>query len=103
MVWNATDTKVILSWEQVRALEDESEVTGYKVSGGVGQQLGTCQGSAGPGLVSTLGGAASVCRPHTRVSVRPFVKRTLSNGSDFPKHNRSGTILLTWGLWIRSL
>lgn len=32
MVWNATDTKVLLSWEQVRAMENESEVTGYKVS-----------------------------------------------------------------------
>ncbi|XP_016057938.1 PREDICTED: contactin-3 [Miniopterus natalensis] len=31
VVWNATDTKVLLSWERVRALENESEVTGYKV------------------------------------------------------------------------
>ncbi|XP_006770701.1 PREDICTED: contactin-3 [Myotis davidii] len=31
VVWNATDAKVFLSWEQVRAMENESEVTGYKV------------------------------------------------------------------------
>ncbi|XP_036122223.1 contactin-3-like [Molossus molossus] len=31
VVWNATGTRVLLSWEQVRALENESEVTGYKV------------------------------------------------------------------------
>ncbi|XP_020924884.1 contactin-3 isoform X2 [Sus scrofa] len=31
VVWNATDTKVLLNWEQVRAMENESEVTGYKV------------------------------------------------------------------------
>lgn len=34
VVWNATDTKVLLNWEQVKAMENESEVTGYKVSGG---------------------------------------------------------------------
>lgn len=32
VVWNATDTKVLLNWEQVKAMENESEVTGYKVS-----------------------------------------------------------------------
>ncbi|XP_054450594.1 contactin-3-like [Pteronotus mesoamericanus] len=31
VVWNATGAKVLLSWEQVRAAENESEVTGYKV------------------------------------------------------------------------
>ncbi|XP_016041209.1 contactin-3 [Erinaceus europaeus] len=31
VAWNATDSTVLLSWEQVRALENESEVTGYKV------------------------------------------------------------------------
>ncbi|XP_070432871.1 contactin-3 isoform X3 [Equus przewalskii] len=31
VVWNATDTKVLLNWEQVKAMENESEVTGYKV------------------------------------------------------------------------
>uniref|UniRef100_A0A8C0KRB9 Contactin 3 n=1 Tax=Canis lupus dingo TaxID=286419 RepID=A0A8C0KRB9_CANLU len=31
VVWNATDTKVLLNWEQVKAKENESEVTGYKV------------------------------------------------------------------------
>ncbi|XP_028905534.1 contactin-3 isoform X1 [Ornithorhynchus anatinus] len=31
VVWNATDSKVLLSWEQVKAMENESEVTGYKV------------------------------------------------------------------------
>ncbi|XP_037656379.1 contactin-3 [Choloepus didactylus] len=31
VVWNATNTKVLLNWEQVRAMENESEVTGYKV------------------------------------------------------------------------
>ncbi|XP_027957576.1 contactin-3 [Eumetopias jubatus] len=31
VVWNATDTKVLLNWEQVKATENESEVTGYKV------------------------------------------------------------------------
>ncbi|XP_036905816.1 contactin-3-like [Sturnira hondurensis] len=31
VVWNATDTKVLLRWERVRAAENESEVTGYKV------------------------------------------------------------------------
>ncbi|KAM5126643.1 contactin-3-like [Callospermophilus lateralis] len=31
VVWNATDTKVLLNLEQVKAMENESEVTGYKV------------------------------------------------------------------------
>uniref|UniRef100_A0A8C4KAN7 Contactin-2 n=1 Tax=Dromaius novaehollandiae TaxID=8790 RepID=A0A8C4KAN7_DRONO len=31
VVWNVTDSKVILNWEEVRAMENESEVTGYKV------------------------------------------------------------------------
>ncbi|XP_006890703.1 PREDICTED: contactin-3 [Elephantulus edwardii] len=31
VVWNATDTRVLLNWEQVKAMENESEVTGYKV------------------------------------------------------------------------
>ncbi|XP_037540850.1 contactin-4 [Nematolebias whitei] len=29
--WNTSDSKVILRWDQVHALENESEVTGYKV------------------------------------------------------------------------
>uniref|UniRef100_A0A3B1JUY2 Contactin 4 n=1 Tax=Astyanax mexicanus TaxID=7994 RepID=A0A3B1JUY2_ASTMX len=29
--WNLTDSKVFLNWEQVKAMENESEVTGYKV------------------------------------------------------------------------
>lgn len=32
VVWNVSDSRVILSWEEVRAMENESEVTGYKVS-----------------------------------------------------------------------
>ncbi|XP_042655605.1 contactin-3 [Tyto alba] len=31
VVWNVTDSRVILSWEEVRAMENESAVTGYKV------------------------------------------------------------------------
>ncbi|NXG05993.1 CNTN3 protein, partial [Sakesphorus luctuosus] len=31
VVWNVTDSRVILSWEEVTAMENESEVTGYKV------------------------------------------------------------------------
>nr|XP_047927482.1 contactin-3 isoform X2 [Anser cygnoides] len=31
IVWNVTDSRVILNWEEVRAMENESEVTGYKV------------------------------------------------------------------------
>lgn len=29
--WNLTNSKIFLNWEQVKALENESEVTGYKV------------------------------------------------------------------------
>uniref|UniRef100_A0A8B9J6D6 Contactin 4 n=1 Tax=Astyanax mexicanus TaxID=7994 RepID=A0A8B9J6D6_ASTMX len=29
--WNLTNSKVFLNWEQVKAMENESEVTGYKV------------------------------------------------------------------------
>lgn len=32
VMWNVTDSRVILNWEEVRAMENESEVTGYKVS-----------------------------------------------------------------------
>lgn len=32
VMWNVTDSRVILSWEEVRAMENESEVTGYKAS-----------------------------------------------------------------------
>lgn len=32
VVWNSTGTSVLLNWECVRAAENESEVTGYKVS-----------------------------------------------------------------------
>ena len=31
-MWNTSNSKIILNWEQVKALENESEVTGYKVS-----------------------------------------------------------------------
>uniref|UniRef100_A0A669D5Y8 Contactin 4 n=1 Tax=Oreochromis niloticus TaxID=8128 RepID=A0A669D5Y8_ORENI len=31
VVWNTSNSKIILNWEQVKALENESEVTGYKV------------------------------------------------------------------------
>ncbi|XP_069499634.1 contactin-3-like [Ambystoma mexicanum] len=31
VVWNITDSKLFVTWEHVRALENESEVTGYKV------------------------------------------------------------------------
>ncbi|XP_051777295.1 contactin-4-like isoform X3 [Erpetoichthys calabaricus] len=31
IVWNTSDSKIILNWDQVKALENESEVTGYKV------------------------------------------------------------------------
>uniref|UniRef100_A0A8D0EQJ2 Contactin 3 n=1 Tax=Strix occidentalis caurina TaxID=311401 RepID=A0A8D0EQJ2_STROC len=31
VLWNVTNSRVILSWEEVRAMENESEVTGYKV------------------------------------------------------------------------
>lgn len=30
-MWNTSNSKVILKWDQVHALENESEVTGYKV------------------------------------------------------------------------
>lgn len=32
VMWNTSDSKIILNWERVKALENESEVTGYKVS-----------------------------------------------------------------------
>ena len=32
VVWNALNSKIILNWEHVKALDNESEVTGYKVS-----------------------------------------------------------------------
>uniref|UniRef100_A0A670JG64 Contactin-3 n=1 Tax=Podarcis muralis TaxID=64176 RepID=A0A670JG64_PODMU len=32
VVWNVTDSRVMLNWEQVHAMENESEVIGYKVS-----------------------------------------------------------------------
>uniref|UniRef100_A0A7N4PUK0 Contactin 3 n=1 Tax=Sarcophilus harrisii TaxID=9305 RepID=A0A7N4PUK0_SARHA len=31
IVWNATESKVLINWEQVKAMDNESEVTGYKV------------------------------------------------------------------------
>lgn len=31
IMWNTSNSKVILRWDQVHALENESEVTGYKV------------------------------------------------------------------------
>lgn len=33
-MWNTSNSKVILRWDQVHALENESEVTGYKVEVG---------------------------------------------------------------------
>uniref|UniRef100_A0A8C2GS04 Contactin 4 n=1 Tax=Cyprinus carpio TaxID=7962 RepID=A0A8C2GS04_CYPCA len=32
VMWNASNSKIILNWEQVKPLENESEVMGYKVS-----------------------------------------------------------------------
>lgn len=32
IVWNSSDSKIILNWDQVKALDNESEVRGYKVS-----------------------------------------------------------------------
>lgn len=34
IMWNTSNSKVILRWDQVHALENESEVTGYKVEAG---------------------------------------------------------------------
>uniref|UniRef100_A0A8C9YQM6 Contactin 3a, tandem duplicate 1 n=1 Tax=Sander lucioperca TaxID=283035 RepID=A0A8C9YQM6_SANLU len=34
IMWNTSNSKVILRWDQVHALENESEVTGYKVRSG---------------------------------------------------------------------
>lgn len=34
IMWNTSNSKVILRWDQVHALENESEVTGYKVGRG---------------------------------------------------------------------
>ncbi|XP_029630552.1 contactin-4-like isoform X1 [Salmo trutta] len=31
VMWNTLNSKIVLNWEQVKALENESEVTGYKV------------------------------------------------------------------------
>uniref|UniRef100_A0A7N8Y920 Contactin 4 n=1 Tax=Mastacembelus armatus TaxID=205130 RepID=A0A7N8Y920_9TELE len=31
VMWNTSNSKIILNWEQVKALENESEITGYKV------------------------------------------------------------------------
>ncbi|XP_029457354.1 contactin-4 isoform X2 [Rhinatrema bivittatum] len=31
ITWNSSDSKIILNWDQVKALENESEVKGYKV------------------------------------------------------------------------
>ncbi len=30
--WNLTNSKIFLNWEHVKTMENESEVTGYKVS-----------------------------------------------------------------------
>lgn len=30
--WNLTNSKIFLKWEHVKALQNESKVTGYKVS-----------------------------------------------------------------------
>uniref|UniRef100_A0A8D2PZC2 Contactin 4 n=1 Tax=Zosterops lateralis melanops TaxID=1220523 RepID=A0A8D2PZC2_ZOSLA len=32
IVWNSSDSKIILNWDQVKALDNESEVRGYKVT-----------------------------------------------------------------------
>lgn len=32
IIWNSSDSKIILNWDQVKALDNESEVRGYKVS-----------------------------------------------------------------------
>lgn len=31
IMWNSSDSKIILNWDQVKALDNESEVKGYKV------------------------------------------------------------------------
>uniref|UniRef100_A0A8B9PTZ1 Contactin 4 n=1 Tax=Apteryx owenii TaxID=8824 RepID=A0A8B9PTZ1_APTOW len=31
IIWNSSDSKIILNWDQVKALDNESEVKGYKV------------------------------------------------------------------------
>uniref|UniRef100_A0AAV2M6D8 Contactin 4 n=2 Tax=Knipowitschia caucasica TaxID=637954 RepID=A0AAV2M6D8_KNICA len=31
VMWNTSNSKIVVNWEQVKALENESEVTGYKV------------------------------------------------------------------------
>ncbi|NXX29469.1 CNTN4 protein, partial [Nicator chloris] len=31
IVWNSSDSKIVLNWDQVKALDNESEVRGYKV------------------------------------------------------------------------
>ncbi|XP_077181317.1 contactin-3 isoform X1 [Paroedura picta] len=38
IVWNVTDSRIVLNWEQVHAMENESEVIGYKVLYKTGSQ-----------------------------------------------------------------
>lgn len=33
IVWNSSDSKIVLNWDRVTALGNESEVKGYKVGG----------------------------------------------------------------------
>lgn len=46
-MWNTSDSKIILNWERVKALENESEVTGYKVSNRVSALSENCVCCAG--------------------------------------------------------
>ncbi|XP_036075950.1 contactin-4 isoform X3 [Rousettus aegyptiacus] len=41
IIWNSSDSKIILRWDQVKALDNESEVKGYKVSYRWSTQRGT--------------------------------------------------------------
>ena len=42
IIWNSSDSKIVLNWDQVKALDNESEVRGYKVSVSSGRAARPC-------------------------------------------------------------
>lgn len=67
---------MLLHWEQVRAAENESEVTGYKVSG-VSAVI-PFPASGQPAGSLPVGDLAASCTRTLSCRVNPFSKRALS-------------------------
>ncbi|ELK15184.1 Contactin-4 [Pteropus alecto] len=85
IIWNSSDSKIILNWDQVKALDNESEVKGYKVAKNLRQiKEAICSSKPDvPALLEVVGDTLSPLQApedgsvpsHFRGALRPTLRR----------------------------